>query len=119
MKVLTKADIFACKDLPVTPVDVPEWGGRVYVRKISAGEVVELTKINEDEDRITVRGVILFACDESGDRIFEASDEDTLLGKSPESLNRVFNAGLKVNGFGTDAVEDLKKNSEETDTSNS
>lgn len=116
LKTLSKADIFSCKDLPVTSVEVPEWGGQLFVRKISAGEVVDLSKINEDAEKVVVRGVILFACDADGIRVFEAEDEEMLLAKCPEALNRVFQAGLKVNGFGSDAIEDLKKNSEETDT---
>ena len=38
MPSLSRTDILGAKDLGLTPVEVPEWGGTVYVRSMTARE---------------------------------------------------------------------------------
>ena len=38
MALLSKADILGCNDIPTELVEVPEWGGSVKVRGMTAGE---------------------------------------------------------------------------------
>lgn len=95
-------------------VDVPEFGGRVWVREFSASECDRFSDISQRIEkeknpalrdqlvrRRTAMVVAWCACDENGSRIFSDEDIDTI-GESPYSaINRLADAIVRISGFGS------------------
>lgn len=117
---LTRDQILEAADLVIEPVPVPEWGGDVGVRVMSAADrdafEASMIEVGEDGRRrphlVNMRAklVAAAACDDAGNRIF--ADEDVLLlaRKSSAALNRVYEAAARLNGLGNRSVEDAAKN---------
>jgi hypothetical protein len=120
---LTKEQILAANDAAPVPVEVPEWGGTVYVRPMSAGErdrwegeLIERTeKRKESIVKATenMRAVFLAKClcDESGALLFGPEDIEALAGRSYRAVDRAFEAAQSINGLSEADVEELEKNS--------
>lgn len=116
---LTAADILKPDELPVHKVNVPEWGGEVYVATLRADErdvmetaCLELHKLN-NSGGIRARIVATCLCDESGKRLFANNIEEaaTAIGqKSALGVQRVFNVASKLNGISSGDLEELEKN---------
>jgi len=74
--------------------------------------------INEDKtanlSNIRAKLCALTIVDESGKRVFSDDDIDELSGKSSLVLDRIFQVAQKLNGISPADVEDMAKNSRET-----
>jgi hypothetical protein len=117
MSLLTKEQILAAVDKPTQDVGVPEWGGDVRIRTMSAserdkweGETYGEGKVNTVDFR--ARFVALCIVDEKGDRMFTDADVAQLGEKSAAALQRVFNAAQTLNALTNKDVAELEKNSE-------
>lgn len=120
---LTKEQILAIQDVQPVPVEVPEWGGTVYVRPMSAGardrwegDLIERgEKRKESIAKATenLRAVFLSKClcDESGVLLFGPEDIAALSGKSYRAVDRAYEAAQSLNGLSESDVADLEKNS--------
>jgi len=122
MPLLTRETILAADDLGRELVNVPEWGGDVYVRGLTgkerdafeAGMIDQRGKsqtVNLQNIRAKLAGLSI--CDESGKRIFTDADLAALAGKSAVALNRVFEVARRLSGLGDDDVKELAKELEE------
>ena len=118
---LTRDQILTIPDYELEAVEVPEWGGTVHVRTMSgrqrdAYEQLSREVLNGGDGAPNVRArvVACFACDEAGNALFEPADVEALGRKSYRALDRVFDAGLRLNGLTAEAVDGLEKNSETT-----
>lgn len=116
MAILNKESILAADDLPKQEVDVPEWGGTVFVRTMTGAERDEFeASLFGDDDKRTfsnmrARLASLTMVDEDGSRLFN-SDETAELGKkSSAALDRVFSAAKDLNKMSGEDVEELVKN---------
>lgn len=119
---LTKSDIFKQSALPVELVAVPEWGGAVYVRTLTAGErdayessCVKVGKGGKVEPSLlNARGRLaaLAICDEKGSRLFDDDDANELGRKNARALDRVCEVAKRLSGMGEDSTEQAEKNSE-------
>lgn len=116
---LTKDQIFEIKDQQIELVNIPEWGGQVYVRGMSGSErdsfeasVIELRGSTQKVNLQNVRAklVSLTACDEEGNRLFSDSDVVELGKKSATALQRIFDVAQKLSGFSKEDISLLKKN---------
>jgi len=117
---LSKADIFNRKDHRIEPVDVPEWGGTVHVRTLTAAErdafdasTVKVGRNGKGEpclDNLRGRLGVLVICTPEGDRIFEDADAGELGRKNAAALDRVLEVARRMNGMATDSVEDARGN---------
>jgi len=109
---LTRDAILAVTDLPETVVDVPEWGGSVRLRGLSAGAAAAWQTAAEAAEPIEAmcRLVALSALDLEGRCLFTEADVAALGGKSMAAIRRVFNAAAMLNGLGL-SDEDAEKNS--------
>lgn len=92
------------------PVEVPEWGGVVYIREITAAErdAWEMRFIGGGPGRTqNIRaGLLVYAlCDREGKRLFADEDIGRLGRKSAKVLDRLFDIARRVNGL---MVEDLE-----------
>lgn len=115
MTYLSKADIFGCNDAKTKDVNVPEWGGVVQIRTLTAAEKgrFEQKMVNKTVDYSTVLAeyVAMIVIDENGSNLFSAGDVKKLADKSAAALQRVFDAGQELNQFDAADVEALAKNS--------
>jgi len=99
---LTRSDILQADDLPpAEKVDVPEWGGTVYVRAISAMELEDFTTADNPKN-VRGRFAALTVCDADGKRIFKDEDGAALGTKSMAALNRVWAVAARLNGITPD-----------------
>ena len=82
----------------VTQVDVPEWGGEVYVRPLRARDVVGLDQMDSVEAVIEMvrRG----ACREDGALLFDQDDAAEFIGGLDWTVvQRIGEAVMDVNGM--------------------
>ncbi len=117
---LSKDQILEADDLQNQEVDVPEWGGSVYVRSMTGADrdafEASMVTVNPDGSRtpdmrnLRAKLVALTLVDEAGNRLFEVADIPRLALKSAAALERVFEAAQRLNGLGVKAEEDAVKN---------
>ena len=112
---LTRDQILGAADCKVEPVDVPEWGGSIYVRTFSGivrDRIDSFVSLNKG-DMAGMRALIvsLSACDQSGALIFKPDDVAALNEKSAAAMDRVVQAASKLNKLGVseDAREDFSQ----------
>ena len=114
MTVLTKEDIVGVSDLEIETIDVPEWNGSVRIRVLDGAEADRYSVMvtNKQLTDFRVKFVALVLCDENGKRLFSDGEIRALGRKSAKALDRIFEAGLKLNGMNEKGVADLEKNSD-------
>ena len=117
---LTKEQVLAADDLNMERVNVPEWGGHVFVRVVRGEELdafqQSCQKGRGPNQRLNMlnfraRFVALVACDKDGKPLFKPRDAGELGKKSARALDRVFTVGQRVNGITEEELEDLVGNS--------
>lgn len=120
--ILSRDQIMAADDLKRELVEVPEWGGSVYIRSLTGAERdkfeadVNGSKRNSTElnlQNLRARLVALTLVDSEGKRMFRSPDEIQMLGsKSATALIRCFDKARELSGMTASDVEELAKNSE-------
>lgn len=112
---LTKEQILGADDLPRHTVSVPEWGGDVSFRHLTAREQASLETIQAtlsgvEEGRTVLdtleyatRFVVLCVCDDQGKRLFADDDVPVLMDKNADALMSVFHEIQRV-VFGSKAA---------------
>lgn len=100
---LTKAQILAADDLAREEIEVPEWGGTVWVRMLTGAEM--MTVLNSQADSYQANMLAACLCDESGARLFSAEEAGEAMGKSYEVLSRLLEAARRLNNFNREAAE--------------
>ena len=108
------------RHLPLVRVDVPEWGGEVWVRTLTGAELdafeasrVRVGKNGKPELAIAnTRGTLaaLCCCDEKGARLFSDDDAPELGRLGARGLDRVYDAAARLNGLSKEAVEEARGN---------
>jgi hypothetical protein len=108
----------------VKKVEIKAWDDFVYIKKMSAGERVQLMKsttkiegksVGLDEDNFMdsiVRTVQMVLCDENGVRLFDDSEDDFVIlnSKDGEILELIFNEVMIFNGLGVVEEKEALKN---------
>lgn len=112
---LTKEQILAADDMGLLEVQVPEWGGSVFVRVMTVGERDSYENdwmVNKSKGVENFRSKFLqrVLCDEKGELLFKASEIELLAKKSARVTIRVWEAAMKHNALSDDDVEELAKN---------
>jgi hypothetical protein len=110
---LDRKSILAADDVRKEKVAVPEWGGDVYLRVLSGTDRDHFEESYADQKMkaFRIRFLLLALCDERGERLF-ADDEGDILGKkSSVVINRLFEAGWKLNALSQEAVDALGEDS--------
>lgn len=127
--ILSREQILEAQDMEKELVDVPEWGGPVYVRALTGAErdafedsMVEMRVVRKGRKRETVpqmryqnlraRLCALTICDEEGNRLFKDEDVHALGKKSAAALDRVFEVAQRLSGLREEDVEELAGNFE-------
>ncbi len=124
MEVLSKEQILAVDDRKTEVVSVPEWGGDVIVRSLTAKEKEEwessLTdldvrnkkvKLKVNYGTVMARLVALTVVDQSGNLLFTYADITRLSEKSGVAIDRVCEVAKRLGGISDTDIEELEKNS--------
>lgn len=122
MRRLSKQDILQASDLPTEEVYVPEWGGSVLVRGMTAAErdrfEAEIVRQTREGVKVELHGIRAKLCamaivDEQGNRLFSDEEIAILGNKSASALQRIFEVALRLSRFSGEAIaemgEELKK----------
>lgn len=105
---LSRDQILAADDIKRELVAVPEWGGEVYVKGLSALERDRFEASVLDQsgggrkiklENFRARLAALSICDENGKPIFEASDIPALGAKSAAALDRVLAVSQRLSAM--------------------
>jgi hypothetical protein len=121
---LDRLAILNADDLPRERVEVPEWGGHVFVRTLTGAERdsfenetvlfrplgqsgPNMDAMNRTRARLCARAM----CDEEGRRIFSDDDVAALSAKSAAALDRVYEVAARLSKIGRQDMEELVKNS--------
>ena len=112
---LSKDQILAADDLGLLEVQVPEWGGSVFVRVMSVGERDSYENdwmVNKSKGVDNFRSKFLqrVLCDEKGDLLFSSQEVEKLAKKSARVITKIWEAAMKHNALTDDDVEELAKN---------
>jgi hypothetical protein len=107
---LDRKAILQADDLALELVNVPEWGGEVYVRAMTGTErdrfeVGMYLSRENPEERAVVRARVVAYCtvDEKGKALFTAADIDALGRKSAKALDRIFSVASRLSGTDAEA----------------
>lgn len=120
---LTAAQILSAVDVELRQMQVPEWGGFVYLRGLTVDVRIKylarISSVLAKQDSATEANseyhdaqVFLLSqslANEKGELIFTESDLHSLSQKSPSVLSRLCDEILLHNGFHVNAVEDAAK----------
>ena len=112
---LTRDQILGAVDFNYVDVEVPEWGGSVRLRGLSASERDEFEAsvgINKDLTNMRAKMVVNCLIDEDGNRLFKSSDAKQLGEKNALVVNRLFDECRKLSGMGDDDLGIAEGNSE-------
>ena len=117
MTVLDRAAILASLGtLKTEDVAVPEWGGTVRVREMTGtqrdayGRTLIGADGKADYSNSTAKLVASSVVGEDGQPLFTTDDIAALGQAGASALGRVYEAAIRVNGMGADAVEAAQGN---------
>lgn len=115
MMSLSKSQILAAQDQGLLELQVPEWGGSVFIRVMTVGERDSYENewmINKDRGVSNFRSKFLqrVLCDEKGDLLFSAAEVDALASKSARVITRIWKEAMRHNALTDDDVEEMAKN---------
>lgn len=99
---LTKDQILGVVDFKYEEVDVPEWGGSVRLRGLSAAERDEFeASVGVSQDLTNMRSRLVVNCliDEDGNRLFKTSEAKQLGEKNATVMNRLFDKCRELSGM--------------------
>lgn len=112
---LTAEQIRAARDYLIEPLDVPKWGGTVYLRSLSLRDarVFQQVSVSAAEGTFTtddmVKVVAVCLCDEHGTRLFGDEAIDELAAKDLDVIRQLFDKAVVVIGLSKQGVDDEKK----------
>jgi hypothetical protein len=119
MGLLNREQILLADDLQTEDVPVPEWGGMVRVRALTAGERdrweaatyldAQGGRVQTPED-IRAKLVALTCVDETGALMFSLDDVAALTKKNGAAMTRVYAVSSRLSFVTSADVEELAKN---------
>lgn len=116
MTILSKDQILQSEDRKTKTIEVPEWGGEVIIKEMSAFDRDEfessLAGKNGGQNLKNWRAKLaaVSIVDEKGSLLFSKDEILKLSKKSSKALNRIADAAIELNQMGDDTVEELAKN---------
>lgn len=107
---LNRDQILGAEDIKIETVDVPEWGGTVRVRTLTAAD--RLRVVGTVDPKVDTRIIYVAAAliDDKGEPLMTAADIPALMVKSAKATDRVYEVVARLNGLGTKATGDAEKN---------
>jgi hypothetical protein len=113
MAVLSRDAIKKAQDWKLEKVEVPEWGGDVYLKTLSGTErdLFEDGYADQKMKNFRARFLALSLCDDNGERLYGDDAASELGTKSSVVLNRLFDKAWALNAFRTEDVDALGNDS--------
>lgn len=120
MTLLSRDQIFAVSDIETEEVFIPQWGGTVRVKGLTAAErdayeagVMQQRGKNIELNRRNIRAklVALAVIDADGNRLFGNADINALGNKAAGALDLIYGVASRLSGFSAEDEEELAKNS--------
>jgi hypothetical protein len=113
---LNRDSILQAQDLKTVDEPIPEWGGDIRLRILTAAErfaINTAATVDGKFDPAVFQTVLIEAAavNEDGTPMFQPGDAAALRGKSAPAISRAFEAAAKLNGLGNAAVDAAEKNS--------
>lgn len=128
-KSLSREDILNANDIEVKDVQVPEWGGKVYVKPLNGAERDKYEKEalawqqgTEEQAKLSIRAKLVaysVVDPETKEPLFNTGDIEILSKKNSKPLDRVFQAAQRMNGLTKKDIEELVENFIKTDSDTS
>ena len=116
MAQLTKEQILSADDLARKKLEIPEWGGHIWIAVMSgtARDRFETSVIGKNgvANTLNIRAKLAAATitDENGELLFNESEIIKLGRKSASALDLIYEESQKINRLTDDDVEELAKN---------
>ena len=116
---ITKEQVLATKPA-LKEVEVPEWGGSVWIRPVTLGEQGKLanagTKFEKADPSARLKGttvalIIWVVSDENGTPLFSDTDIPALMNQPAAIFLRLQDAILELSGLTESSRAELEKNS--------
>ena len=111
MSLLSKDQILSANDVKIKKVEVPEWGGHVFVRSMTAIQrddfEVRHAKGTLKNYRATIASRTI--CDESGALMFSEAEIAQLSQKSSGALSRIYDVAIDLSGVSEEDAQELEK----------
>ena len=131
MSALNREEILGADDIQVELIEVPEWGGDVWVKGMTGQER------DKFEDELIIRSTVgkgrkttqvsevsladiraklcsMTICDKDKTRLFTEKDVKALSKKSAAALQRVFEVAQELSGITDDDIDELVEELEES-----
>lgn len=118
-KELALEDILAIQDTKVVKIEIPDWGGHVYIKQLSA---FEQDKFEADSrgpnggpnlQHMRARLVAAALCDKDGNKLIKDDGKSTIAKLSLKSgavLNYIIDRITEINRITTEDLEKIAKN---------
>lgn len=104
-KYLIPSEIMSADDLQPEDVHVPEWGGYVKLRPLTAAEALQFTDAaKKDKENSNLRILVMSAITPEGSPLFTLADVKQLQQKSLRAIMRIQRAALRLNGLKEEEV---------------
>lgn len=115
MATLTKDQILSADDMGLLKVEVPEWGGDVYIRVMAVAErdAYEREWIGKREtgvENFRTKFLQRVLCNETGALLFTPQETDKLAQKSARVMSRLWEKAMRHNALMESDVQELAKN---------
>lgn len=94
-KKLTLNDIKKVKIEKTRPVTIEEWGGDIFVKRLTPLEYAKFQKCVKDDAPLH-EFIMIFACDEDGNALFSEADREFLEGTPVGVLEPIFMIGVEL-----------------------
>ncbi len=109
---LTRDQILGADDTKLDEIEIPEWGGTVFIRAMTAcaRDALEADFSAGRKSNFRASVAARAICDENGVLLFTEADIEKLGEKSGAALDRVFSAILAKNKITDSDVEELEGN---------
>jgi hypothetical protein len=100
----------------IQKIDVPEWGGEVYIRELLGKERDRLeasvlatngNNKKSNTENLRARLVVLAVVDENGNRLFSDEDAKTVGTLGVKGLQRAFIMAQRLSGLSDEEIEEL------------
>ncbi len=119
-RILSAEDILGVDDKRIKEVEVPEWGGSIFIRTFAGFERDLFTKSILDKKtgnptelgNFRAKTLALGICDQGGNRIFTNSQIEALGKKNSAVIERLFMEINKLNGLTPEEVVEITENFE-------
>lgn len=119
--VLGRDQILNADDITRELVEVPEWGGAVWIKSMTGRErdafeeslvVRKGAKITNSLQQFRAKLVAMTAVDDEGKRLFTAADVEALGRKNAAALSRCSEVATRLSSISREDAEEMIKNSE-------